>query len=105
VTDPVVEALYMAQITPDHLFGEVRDPLGKASSDQQPALRLDNLQTCTLSPVLQEPSGQVTIHFISLGENALSNGNRQHRIMPDRVQKAVGLRAVDHAGPFNYHPR
>jgi hypothetical protein len=34
----------------------------------------------------------------------LSNGNRQHRIMPDRVQKAVGLRAVDHAGPSKTTP-
>jgi hypothetical protein len=59
---------------------------------------LNDLETCTLSPVRQQPAGQLMIHLVSLGENAFSNRDRQHRIVPDHVQKSVTLRAVHHAG-------
>jgi hypothetical protein len=71
---------------------------GKASRGHQPAGGLENGQARTPSPVREKPAGHVTVDVVSLGENAMRDGDRYHRVMPDRVQESVGYRAVYHEG-------
>jgi hypothetical protein len=62
------------------------------------------METCTLRPVRKQPVGQVMVHLVPLGENALGNRHRQHGVEQNRVQESVRLRAVDHAGAFPRPP-